>query len=61
MIVGIDMAISISITFNLIIKQLKISFIPIIIYTDLFSFYEYMIKFNTTKEKRLIIDIIIIK
>jgi len=32
-----------------------------IIYIDLFSLYKYIIKLNTIKEKRLIIDIIIIK
>ena len=49
------------ITFNFIIKQLKIDFILIIIYINLFLFYEYIIKFSITKEKRLIIDIITIK
>ena len=60
-IIKIDIAISISITLNLIIKQLKISFIPMIICTDLFSLYEYIIKLGTIKEKRLMIDIIAIK
>jgi len=32
-----------------------------IIYIDSFSFYEYIIKFGITKEKHLIINIIIIK
>ena len=32
-----------------------------IIYTNSFSFYKYIIKFSTIKEKRLMIDIITIK
>ena len=60
-IVGIDIVISISTTLNLIIKQLGIDLIPIVIYTDSFSLYEYMVKLGTIKEKRLIIDIIAIR
>jgi len=60
-IVGIDIVISISTTLNLIIKQLGIDLIPIVIYTDSFSLYEYMVKLGTTKEKRLIIDIMAIR
>ncbi len=61
MIIGINIIISISTTLNLIIKQLGIDPIPIVIYTDLFSLYEYIVKLSTTKEKRLIIDIIAIR
>ena len=32
-----------------------------IIYTDSFSLYEYIVKLGTIREKRLIIDIIIIR
>ena len=60
-IVGIDIVISISTTLNLIIKQLGIDLIPIVIYTDSFSLYEYMVKLGTTKEKRLMIDIMAIR
>ena len=55
------MAISISTTLNLIIEQLGLGPIPTVIYTDSFSLYEYMVKLSTTKEKRLIIDIIAIR
>jgi len=58
---GIDMAISISTTLNLIIKQLGIDPIPTVIYTDSFSLYECMVKLGTTKEKRLMIDIMAIR
>ena len=61
MTVGINMAISISTTLNLIIKQLGIDPIPTVICTDSFSLYEYMVKLGTTKEKRLMIDIMAIR
>ncbi len=61
MIVGIDIVISISTTLNLIIKQLGIDPIPIVIYTDSFLLYEYMVKLSTIKEKRLMIDIMAIR
>jgi len=59
--VGIDIAISISTTLNLIIRQLGIDAIPTVIYTDSFSLYEYIVKLGTIREKRLIIDIIVIR
>jgi len=52
------MAIIIRTTLKIIIDQLKLPIIPIIIYTDLYSLYKYLIKLNTIKEKRLIINII---
>ena len=55
------MAISISTTLNLIIKQLKVGSISTIICTDSFSLYECMVKLGTTKEKRLMIDIMAIR
>ena len=55
------MAISISTTLNLIIEQLGLTPIPTVICTDSFSLYEYMVKLGTTKEKRLMIDIMAIR
>jgi hypothetical protein len=54
---GVDVAISLSTTFNLITQQLKINNFPTIICTDSFSLYECLVKLGTTKEKRLMIDI----
>ena len=45
----------------MITKQLYLNKILIVICTDLFSLYKYMVKLGTTKEKRLIIDIIAIR
>ena len=58
---GIDMAISISTTLNLIMRQLGLDAIPTVICTDSFSLYECMVKLGTIREKRLIIDIIAIR
>ena len=52
------MAIIIKTSLKIIIDQLKLSVIFIIIYTDLYSLYKYLVKLNTIKEKRLIINII---
>ena len=58
---GIDMTISVSTTLNYIIEQLNLKPIPVVIYTDSFSLYEYIVKLGTTKEKRLMIDIMAIR
>ena len=55
---GVDIAIVINTTIKMIIDQLGLSQIPTIVYTDSYSLWECLIKLGTTKEKRLIIDII---
>ena len=42
---------------KIIIDQLKLPIIPIIVYTNLYSLYKYLVKLSTIKEKRLIINI----
>ena len=44
----------------MIIDQLELSTIFIIIYTDLYFLYKYLVKLNTIKKKRLIINIIVL-
>jgi hypothetical protein len=61
MVGGVNMSFAIGFTLTIIIKQLGLSTIPIIVYTDFYSLYECLVKLGTTKEKRLIIDIIIIR
>jgi hypothetical protein len=52
------MVIAIRTTLKIIIDQLELPIIPIIVYTDLYSLYKYLVKLSTIKEKRLIINII---
>ena len=52
------MAISLLTTYAMICDQLGINNFPVVICTDSFSLYEYLVKLGTTKEKRLIINII---
>lgn len=61
MVHGIDIAIAISSTLRLITNQLGIEDIPTVICTDSFSLYECMVKLGTTKEKRLMIEIMAIR
>ena len=55
---GVNIAIAIRTTLKIITDQLELPNIPIIIYTDLYSLYKYLVKLSTIKEKRLIINII---
>ena len=52
------MAVAIRITLKMITDQLELPIIPIIMCTDLYSLYKCLVKLNTTKEKRLMINII---
>lgn len=61
MVHGIDIAIAICTTLNIITQRLNLNDIPTIICTDSFSLYECMVKLGTTKEKRLMIDIMAIR
>ena len=56
----VNIAIVIKITLKIITDQLKFFIIPIIVYTDLYSFYKCLVKLSTIKEKRLIINIIVL-
>jgi len=51
------MAIVIGITLKMITDWLKLFIIPTVIYTDLYSLYKCLVKPNTIKEKRFIINI----
>jgi hypothetical protein len=61
MLAGVNIAYIIGFTLNIVIKQLDLSTIPIIIYIDSYSLYECLVKLSTTKEKRLIINIMAIR
>jgi len=55
------MVIAIGTTLEMITDRLKLPTIPTIIYTNLYSLYEYLVKLSTIKEKRLIIDIMALR
>jgi len=57
MVSGVNIVIAIRTTLKIIIDQLKLPIIPTIIYTNLYSLYKCLVKLSTTKEKRLIINI----
>jgi hypothetical protein len=58
---GINIVITINTTIKIIIKQLGFSQTLIIVYTDLYLLYKYLVKLSSTQKKRLIIDIIILQ
>lgn len=54
---GADMAIAINTTITNIVKQIGVSELPLVMCTDSMSLYELLVKLGTTKEKRLMIDV----
>jgi hypothetical protein len=57
----VNIVIIIKTTLKIIIDQLKLFIISITVYTDLYSLYKYLVKLNIIKEKRLIINIIVLQ
>ena len=51
---GFDIGAAIKLTIDLVLNTT----IPLIIYTDLKSLYNYFVRLSTTQEKRLIVDLI---
>ena len=60
MVGSINMAIIINITIKIIIGQLGFLYTLIIVCTNLYLLYKCLVKLGTTKEKRLIINIIVL-
>ena len=60
MVGGVNIAIAIRTTLKMIIDRLELPAIPTVVYTNLYSLYEYLVKLSTIKEKRLIINIIVL-
>jgi len=61
MIQNIDTTFSINTTLTVIIKQFGFKKLPIIIYTNFYSLYKCIVKLKSTKEKRLIINLMAIR
>ncbi len=55
------MAISLLTTYAMIYNQLGINNFPVVMCTDSFLLYECLVKLGTTKEKRLMINIIVLR
>ncbi len=58
---GADLAYAISSIIAKVMEQLGLLAIPIVVYTNSYSLYECLVKLGTTKEKRLIIDIMALR
>jgi hypothetical protein len=61
MVAGVDMAISLSTTYAMICRQLRIANFPVVVYIDSFLLYKCLVKLGTTKEKRLMINIMALR
>lgn len=58
---GVDIAIAMRGTINLVMKRLGLPQVPLVACTDSLSLYECLVKLGTTKEKRLMIDIMALR
>jgi len=58
---GVDISFTINVTVNMIMKQISLSPIPLVVCTDSYSLYECIVKLGTTREKRLMIDIMALR
>ena len=58
---GVDMGFSLTTMINLIMEQRSLSPILLIVCTDSYSLYECIMKLSTTREKRLMIDIMTLR
>jgi hypothetical protein len=61
MVAGVDMAYAIASTLRMVTARLNLPPIPTIVCTDSYSLYECLVKLGTTKEKRLMIDIMALR
>ena len=58
---GVDMGIAIGTSVNQIMARLGLPSVPLVVCTDSLSLYECLVKLGTTKEKRLMIDIMALR
>jgi hypothetical protein len=58
---GVDIAIAIGATLNVIMNRLSLPHVLIVVCTDSLSLYKCLVKLGTTKEKRLMIDIMALR
>jgi len=60
MVGGVNIAIAINTIIKMITRQLGFLYTPIIVCTNLYLLYKCLVKLSTTKEKHLIINIIVL-
>ncbi|EED15825.1 hypothetical protein TSTA_009470 [Talaromyces stipitatus ATCC 10500] len=58
---GFDHAITLASTVRMITDHLNMPAIPVVVCTDSYSLYECLVKLGTTKEKRLMIDLMALR
>jgi hypothetical protein len=58
---GFDSAAVVSATLHIITNQLELPRVPLVVCTDSYSLYECLVKLGTTKEKRLMVDILALR
>jgi hypothetical protein len=56
-----NIGIAITTTLRIIIERLRIPIVPLVIYTNSYSLYKYLVKLRITKEERLIINIMALR
>ena len=61
MVNGFDIGIAIATTLRMVTEQLRLPAIPLVVCTDSYSLYECLVKLGTTKEKRLMIEIMALR
>ncbi|KAF7570471.1 hypothetical protein PtrM4_104730 [Pyrenophora tritici-repentis] len=61
MVNGFDIGIAIATTLRIVTERLRIPEVPLVVCTDSYSLYECLVKLGTTKEKRLMIDIMALR
>jgi hypothetical protein len=61
MVAGVDMGYAITTTLQMVSARLKLPRVQTIVCTDSYSLYECLVKLGTTKEKRLMIDIMALR
>ena len=58
---GVDLAVTIIITLRIVTERLRLPIIPLVVCTDLYSLYKYLVKLGTTNKKRLIVDVLALR
>jgi hypothetical protein len=61
MVGGVDMAHAVATTLQKITEQLDLPAMPVVVCTDSYSLYECLVKLGSTKEKRLMIDLMALR